>query len=97
MFKFTSLFCENLIAESTNSLFSLNGLGTLGSSGSFLPTSTTLSATETSGLGTRVINSGDNDNNFLEINQYNKNTQTLDELTEHGQNFMRVLRNLVQK
>ena len=34
---------------------------------------------------------------FLEINQYNKNTQTLDELTEHGQNFMRVLRNLVQK
>ncbi len=84
MFKFTSLFCENLIAESTNSLFSLNGLGTLGSSGSFLPTSTTLSATETSGLGTRVINSGDNDNNFLEMTLGSVTTSAGTSISIHG-------------
>ncbi len=84
MFKFTSLFCENLIAESTNSLFSLNGLGTLESSGSFLPTSTTLSATETSGLGTRVINSGDRDNNFLETTLGSVTTSAGTSVSIHG-------------
>ena len=34
---------------------------------------------------------------FLTINQYIKDTQELKDLTEQDQNFMRVLRNLIQK
>lgn len=67
MFKFTSLFFENLLSASMNSLFSLNSLGTLKSSGSLIPTTTTLSAAGTCESGTNVIDSGEVNNNTLEM------------------------------